>query len=371
MLFILSAAMKSIKKNKGINLLIVFTFFAAYLFLFLGSCYIEDALTDFNIIQNGGDSVFLESSPLNFEEGKDHTIPPQKFDAFFQKYSFVQDFTVVEKRLEENRITGEFTYYYLVQEGFSKHYNFKMLTGRYFYPEELETGAAVCIIEKNFQDISGLQVGDTMAIGKKKLQIIGVMKFNANVGVKIVPYQTIDVQSLGRGSFQGYQIVATLTDMQKKAEIDWTLLGLQAESVTGNELYQANMADYAQRSTFVFVSCGLILIYALSNLINILFSKLDSQRKNLGIRCALGATNKQIFLQFFFECMLLVFAAVFLVFLSEPFISEIVKCYFNHYFGIYTFFFMLLASFVSAFFISLALFRKFHKLKVIEIIRKS
>lgn len=157
--------------------------------------------------------------------------------------------------------------------------------------------------------------------------------------------------------------------MGRTSEIDWGSLGFSGAPVTGNEYYANGSGFLIQRSTTITIIGLLILVYALVNLINIQINKLDQQKKGLGIRIALGATYRQIFLQFYFECLILVLAAVALVFCCEPIIEPFVRSMFNHHFGPITFVAMLCVSVISSFFISLTLFRRFRRMEIVEIVK--
>ena len=130
-----------------------------------------------------------------------------------------------------------------------------------------------------------------------------------------------------------------------------------------------NIQFFFSRSVMVIAVCLILFTYALLNLFNILYSKMDGERKTFGIRIALGASHRQVFLQFFLECLILVLSSVILIFIMDPLISILIKGVMNHYFGVYTFISMLLVSVVSSYFVSLALMSRFKKMNVVEIMK--
>ena len=368
MKFILSNAFKAISKEKKINAVIVFTLFVAYLFFFLGCCYVEDGIRDMDSfkLKQMENSIYYDSSTFS---GTKQKVTEEEFDTFWGQYDFVEQTTVIEKNHSDDQISGQTQHFYLIPPNYNDFFLFDVSDGRYFTKEEMENGARVCVIEKAYQDTNAVNVGDFININNTELEVIGVIKRNANGGVIFVPNNTIKSGTLQKRDFQGYIIAAQLTNEMRRFDIQWDQLGLSGELYTAQEYYDNGVRFFLVRSTTVFVICAVLLFYALLNLINIMVGKLESQKKSLGIRLALGASYRQIFLQFFFECLVLVLIAVCAVFLSEPAISQIVKPYVNHSFGLYSVAAMLIMSAASSFFISKALLKKLKKMDVIKIIK--
>ena len=367
MRFILSNVFKTISRDKKINAVIVFTLFVAYLFFFLGCCYVEDGIRDLDSFKqvNMENSIYHES--FTFTEMQ--RVSEKDFKAFFDQYDFVEESIVIEKNYIVDSISGETNYIHLIPSNYADFFLFDVLDGRYFTKAEMEEGANVCVVEKSYQDINDINIGDFITINNTELEIIGVIKRNANAGAVFIPQHTIKSSTLPNQDFQGYVIAATLTDEARRFDIEWEKIGLGGELHTAQEYYSNGIRFFLIRSITIFVICAVLLFYALLNLINIMASKLESQKKSLGIRLALGASYRQIFLQFFFECLVLVLIAVCAVFLLEPVIGQVVKSYINHSFGLYSVAAMLIMSVVSSFFISRVLLRKLKKMDVIKIIK--
>lgn len=370
MKFILSNVFKTISIDKKINAVIVFTLFVAYLFFFLGCSYIEDGIRDMDSFKQKQmrDSIYYESLPA-FMDKSEQKISVEDFSAFFNQYDFIEKATVVKRNYMDDQLTGNTLSFYMLQDNYADFFLFNMTAGRFFTQSEIKSGDMVCVVEKSYQDINGVDIGDFIMIDDMELEIIGVMKRNANAGTVFVPYSTMKNNAVKEQYFQGYIVAAQLTNEMRRFDIQWDQLGLSGELYTAQEYYDNGVRFFLVRSTTVFVICAVLLFYALLNLINIMASKLESKKKSLGIRLALGASYQQIFLQFFFECLVLVLIAVCAVFLLEPAINQIVKSYINHYFGLYSVVAMLIMSVASSFFISKVLLRKLKKMDVIKIIK--
>lgn len=334
-------------------------------------CYIEDGVTDLHgfQIKNGDQCIVYQSSTDFSKSMTENKISPQAFRSFFGQYDFVREATVAEFDSYQDPIMGESLSCYLIQKNFDSFFQFRMLSGRYFSEKELENGAKVCVLEQVLSDTKGLFVGDTVQVGNTNLKIIGVMKYNAHAGVVLVPDAALANDVICAQSVQGYLISARLSAAKDSARINWKLLGLGGNPMSAREYYENGKRALLTRSTIVFAAGVLILAYALINLINILVNKLEQQKKSLGICVALGASYQQIFLQFFTECLLLILAAVLLIFACEPLVSFAVRGIFNHYFGVYTFAAMICVSVVSALLISLVLFQRFKRMEIVNLVK--
>lgn len=371
MIFVILNTLKSMRKNIKLNIIISLSLFFAYLFFFMVCCYIEDGVTDLHSFQikNSDQCIYYESGTDFSKSITENRISPKAFRSFFSQYDFIREATVAEDDYYQDPILGGSLSYLLIQKNFDSFFQFRMLSGRYFNEQEIENGADVCVIEQVLHDTQGLSVGDTVQVGNTELKIIGVMKYNAHAGVVLVPDTALANDPVSAQNIQGYIISARLSDRKDFDRIDWKLLGLHGNQMSAQSYYENGKRTLLTKSTTIFAVGVLILAYALINLINILINKLEQQKKNLGICIALGASYRQIFLQFFTECLLLILAAVFLIFACEPLVSFAVRGIFNHYFGVYTFAAMMFVSVVSALLISLVLFRKFKRMKIVNIVK--
>lgn len=371
MKFIVTSTLKTMTRNMRVNVVVVVTLLVAYLAFFLGCCYIEDGARDFDAfkVKDMGSSVYYNGRPSYLDSKVEHKLSETALADFFGQYTFVESYTVGEFNRYQNQVTNDSLTYYAIQESFSNFYYIDVLEGRFFTETEFENGSAVCVVEKTYQDIHSVAVGNTIDIDGTTFEIIGVIKRNADAGSVFLPYKSLQDDISKAQYLQWYTVTAKLTDVTLLPQINWSQLGLEGEARTARTYYQENVSFLLSQSVLVLAGCAVLFAYALINLINVMYGKMDEEQKSLGIRSALGATHRQIFLQFFLECLTLVLAAVVLIFLMEPLIYKLTKGVFNHYFGAYTFFVMLLVSVVSSYFISLVLMRRFRKMNIVETIK--
>ncbi len=367
MLFTISSTLKSLRKSWKMNLLIILTLFAAYLFFFLICCYIEDGLLGLSSFQlhNMENSLFYRGqAPFSIDEP---SVSRGDIDLLL-KDDAVKSATVIEYDTYDDPVSGQGYSLYLIDENFGAHFRAPIVAGRYFTQQELLEGAPVCVTNQQSYINGGPGPGETITLGGRKLTVVGVMKYVPNASVKLVPYRAFSEYSSPNLQVQRYQVALQYTDVPPS--IDWSTLELDGELLTGREYYESGRRSLLSRSAVILIAGLFILAYALLNLINILLNKLDQQQKSLGIRVALGASYRQIFGQFFLECLTLVLAAVALVFASEVVVGPVAIRYVNHYFGPGSFGAMMLISVVSAGFISWRLFGRFRRMGIAEIIKK-
>lgn len=362
MCFLLEQTMKSIRKHLGINLVIAGTLFVAYLFFFVVCCYIEDGLLGLETFsfKERDRSVYYSASVLE----NDEQLYPEEVEDFSRQYPFLESFTMLEYIYHTDTISNQGISFYRVDEHFSDHFTIPILKGRYFTLEEIQNGSPVCVIGEGLRLQSGLDVGDSLTLGECSLKIIGVMKYNANMGANLVPYKTFEDYTVPGLRIQGYEIVATLSDASFASQINWEELGLSGEAVSCTEYFNNGAFSLLQRSSVSLLVGILVLVYALMNLLNIMVSKMDQQQKNLGIRVALGAPYWKVFLQFFFEMLILITTSVLTIFCCEPVINIFTRKYLNHYFGPFTFFTMVVVSIVTSLCLSFLVFRKFKRVEI-------
>ena len=366
MYFLFENSIKSIKSNIRMNIIIVLTLFVAYQFFFLVCCYIEDGLLGLSMFEmkNISQSILYESQ-TNLD---DDIISSKDIKKFLNKYSFIQDYTFIQYNTYSDVISQDILSYYLIDENYTDFFEFPIIEGRYFTKEELKGGDKVCVIGEGYQKQTGLNIDDVVYIGDTKLEIIGVMKYIPNFNVNLIPYSTS--LSTTNSIIQGYRIAAELTSLEYMNQINWDELGLFGTAITADKYYSDAKNNLFERGFIIIILAIIVLIYALINLINIQISKLEQQKKKFGIEIALGATYKQIFIQFFYECFILVVISILLVFLTEPIVSEKIENIINHYFGSFTFICMLLVSVISSFIISVVLLLKFQNMNITEIIKE-
>lgn len=216
-----------------------------------------------------------------------------------------------------------------VQSGYENGFHNKLLSGRYFDEDEYSGKKKVCMVEASLADEMGYSVGDTCSVMGAELEIIGIVKTNAWLGRYIVPMDLVSVIPYSGSYLVNYEVIV------KEPSSEFSLMafldGLTdseyriSKSGRSSEIYRNMVISSVGRTTTVILVSLLILIYALMNLVNIAEFRRDAKSKEIGIRLSLGADMKQIYRETFLEYLLLMLAAIVLLFAMSPMIATVLK----------------------------------------------
>jgi putative ABC transport system permease protein len=200
-----------------------------------------------------------------------------------------------------------------------------IIEGRFFSDEEVKTSARVCVIGN---DVKEKYFSETSPIGKKlrvkgtQVTVIGVEDTRGGLpGMSVdrmlyVPI-TLHIQIFGRGT-EGLQIHGTGSTPDRFTEaIDEARLKLRNKrSLVGSEDDTFGLVNTKelgnQIDQFTGAIAGVVIPITLITLIvggivvmNIMLVSVTERTFEIGLRKALGATQKQIMLQFLIESSLL------------------------------------------------------------------
>ena len=112
--------------------------------------------------------------------------------------------------------------------------------------KNLKTASAVCLVEKTYQDLYSVKVGDTVNIDGTVFEIVGVIKRNADAGGIFLPYRTLQDDVSKAQYLQRYTIAAELTDHIFMSQIDYGQLGLSGVAKTARDYYRGKHSVFLQ-----------------------------------------------------------------------------------------------------------------------------
>jgi putative ABC transport system permease protein len=209
---------------------------------------------------------------------------------------------------------------------FSPVRNWKVVEGRLFTPSEDRSGKAVCIVGqtiKNEMFAGQTPIGASLRIGKVTCDVIGVLeaKGQAMFGgdqdeIVVVPIRMFQRRLSGKTSVDSVYISArTENEMEEaKAEVEKLMRERRGTAEDGQPDF--NVRDMKEVSNMVQSTTGVLTgflsaIAAVSLLVggigimNIMLVSVTERTREIGIRMAIGATEKEVLLQFLVEAAML------------------------------------------------------------------
>ena len=201
------------------------------------------------------------------------------------------------------------------------------ILGRTFVAEENQQGAApVAVISYGFwQRMLGGKSdlnGTTLRISDKTFTVIGVMPqgFDFPLNAEVWVARERSVAEISR-SAHNWHVVARLgpaVDIeQARAEV--SSIGKQLKQEYGNDMDAVGFALIPQQEYMVgnvrgalmtiLVAVAFLLVIACANVANLLLAQVTARRRELAVRCALGATRVHLARQFITENLLVALAA--------------------------------------------------------------
>ncbi len=211
-----------------------------------------------------------------------------------------------------------------VERPYEKIRNLTPLTGRFFSPQEEQSGAKVALLGATIVKTlwgGADPVGKTIRVNETYFNVIGVLPVRGVSGprdqddVIIIPLKTGMRRLLGRDFLDGiYVDVAEAKYSDAVQEQIETLLNRRHRTVGSDSAFEIrNMADIkATLSSMTNTMTALLGTVAAISLVvggigimNIMLVAVVERTKEIGLRKAVGATRRDILFQFLFESVLL------------------------------------------------------------------
>ena len=203
--------------------------------------------------------------------------------------------------------------------------NFEIDKGRAFTEGEVMRMARVAVIgpaaaENLFEETS--PVGETIKIKGINFRIVGITKAKGSLGRHnpddqvIVPYTTAMKQLFGLDYLHEISIQATdNANLEKIQKATMTLLrkrhrlveGMPDDSHIHNQAEIVETASEVSRTFTVLLGsiAGISLLVGGIGIMNIMFVTVTERTREIGVRKAIGAKNRDILLQFLIEAVVL------------------------------------------------------------------
>lgn len=233
-------------------------------------------------------------------------------------------------------------------------HDLKLSEGTFFSREEVRQRASVGIIGWQLKkDLfgDGNAIGEKIKIKDRTFKIVGIMSAKGKLGVLdtdnmvVVPYTTAQKYELGINYFHSITIKALSEELVPKVvrEIEYTIRELH--NITDpdkDDFHVFTQEDVAERvgnitailSALLVSVAGVSLVVGGIGIMNIMLVSVTERTREIGLRKALGATEKDILRQFLIEAVILTVVGGIVGILLGIFFAFILSLIFTSYLSI-------------------------------------
>jgi putative ABC transport system permease protein len=207
-----------------------------------------------------------------------------------------------------------------VTEGFQKIRNLVITQGRFFDELDMESRSKACLITQEFaKALNQDMVGQVLRVGDLRFTVIGIFRERvATFGQSEITRESVLVPFSLLKYYQGIDYVRTLyvqADSHENVSLVTAELRvmLQTRHRQGPAYTVENLAGIleaahqialALTAMLLLVSCIVLLISGIG-IMNIMLVTVTERTREIGLRKAVGATRREILLQFLIEALLI------------------------------------------------------------------
>ena len=204
--------------------------------------------------------------------------------------------------------------------------NWTLATGREFSPSELRAGAAVCIIgERVRKELFGNldPLGDKLRLNKLSCQVIGLLESKGQSAggrdqddLVVIPLRTFWRRVAGDQDVQIIYVSARDNVSTSKVQRDIELLMRERRRIGPSEDDDFNVRDMKEitealtgttrvLTTLLGAVAAVSLLVGGIGIMNIMLVSVTERTREIGIRLAIGALEREVLLQFLVEAVVL------------------------------------------------------------------
>ena len=212
------------------------------------------------------------------------------------------------------------------ENDFSQVRNWKVVEGRLFTPAEQRFGRMSCIIGSTVRQEmfpSENPLGATIRINKTTCEVIGVLesKGQAMFGgdqddIVVLPLTAFQRRLAGATRIDQIYISAVAEDLMESVKADLEALMRERRKIAEGAQPDFNVRDMAEASammqsttgvltTFLSAIAGVSLLVGGIGIMNIMLVSVTERTREIGIRLAIGALEKEVMMQFLVEAAML------------------------------------------------------------------
>ncbi len=204
--------------------------------------------------------------------------------------------------------------------------NWTLAKGREFSPSELRAGAAVCILGEGVRkELFGSQdaIGEKLRLNKLSCQVIGLLEAKGQSAggrdqddLVVIPLRTFWRRVAGKQDVQMIYVSAREGASTSKVQRDIELLMRERRRITANEDDDFNVRDMKEiaealtgttrvLTTLLGAVAAVSLLVGGIGIMNIMLVSVTERTREIGIRLAIGALEREVLLQFLVEAVVL------------------------------------------------------------------
>ena len=229
--------------------------------------------------------------------------------------------TVNLSNARSSTITGTIPAYFQINK-------WSLADGRFFTEADLRSGSAVCVIGNTVRvELFGTEnpIGAKIRIGRASCEVIGLLATKGQAGMGdqddtiIMPLSTLQRRLIGKTSTNDInQISISARDGTDSIALiaEITLLMRQRRNLQSNQDNNFNIFDTRQiaetlgsttqlMTMLLAAVAGVSLLVGGIGIMNIMLVSVTERTREIGIRLAIGATAKEVLLQFLIEAVTL------------------------------------------------------------------
>jgi putative ABC transport system permease protein len=262
-----------------------------------------------------------------------------------------------------------------IDYNYFKFNNLNIVEGKGF---DIKSSGNLCIVgQKYFRDnINSKGIGEIVNLAGHNYKVIGVAsdaRFNECI---IIPTASAENLNLLSNNMTCYVKFKNEVNIRFEAnELKKYIVSNfenNFEIKVFGDVYKEKVNTSIRSTLAMFGIVMLVLCYSLLNIANIILNKVNENRKNYGVRIALGATNQDIYLQNFFNLLIQLIIASVIVFIAIYIIGEFTNSIIGFVIIKLNFIVIIISVFMGIFISSIMSFltlKKVMKLNVVEILR--
>ena len=204
--------------------------------------------------------------------------------------------------------------------------NWTLAKGREFSPSELRAGAAVCILGEGVRkELFGSQdaLGEKLRLNKLSCQVIGLLEAKGQSAggrdqddLVLIPLRTFWRRMAGKQDVQMIYVSAREGASTSKVQRDIELLMRERRRIAANEDDDFNVRDMKEiaealtgttrvLTTLLGAVAAVSLLVGGIGIMNIMLVSVTERTREIGIRLAIGALEREVLLQFLVEAVVL------------------------------------------------------------------